>query len=42
MFTIRNLGGVALFLFGTTYLVRTKFCAPGRTRTYDRQIRNRP
>ena len=24
------------------HLVRTMFCAPGRNRTYDRQIRNRP
>jgi hypothetical protein len=24
------------------HLVRAIFCAPGRTRTYDRQIRNRP
>lgn len=30
MFTIRNLGGVALFLFGTTYLWLTpSFASPG-------------
>ena len=30
MFTVRNLGGVALFLFGTTYLWLTPaFAGPG-------------
>jgi hypothetical protein len=28
--------------FWALALVRAMFCAPGRNRTYDRQIRNRP
>ncbi|HEX6760528.1 MAG TPA: hypothetical protein VF086_19295 [Propionibacteriaceae bacterium] len=33
MFTIRNLGGVALFLFGTTYLWLTSMFASGGVST---------